>query len=162
MTDQQRAVIGGVDTHKDIHVAAVVDDVGRILTTAGFPATAAGYRRLVSWMRNLGQLQRVGVEGTGAYGTGLARHLAAEDIEVVEINRPNRQAPAGGEARATPPMPKRPLVPRSTAKPPERPSPRPGSWSPSGLFGWRSPRCAIPGPASPTRSEIWWSPPLSS
>ena len=92
MTDQQRAVIGGVDTHKDIHVAAVVDDVGRILTTAEFPATAAGYRRLVSWMRNLGQLQRVGVEGTGAYGAGLARHLAAEDIEVVEINRPNRQA----------------------------------------------------------------------
>jgi transposase len=32
------------------------------------------------------------VEGTGSYGAGLARHLAAEGVEVVEVIRPNRQA----------------------------------------------------------------------
>ena len=92
MADQQRLVTGGVDTHKDTHVAAVVDEVGRILATAGFPASVAGYRRLVRWLASFGQLVRVGVEGTGSYGAGLARHLGGEDIEVVEINRPNRQA----------------------------------------------------------------------
>ena len=34
---------------------------------------------------------RVGVEGTGSYGAGLARHLAAAGVEIVEVNRPNRQ-----------------------------------------------------------------------
>ena len=34
----------------------------------------------------------MGVEGTGAHGAGLARHLAGAGIEVLEVNRPNRQA----------------------------------------------------------------------
>jgi len=34
---------------------------------------------------------KVGVEGTGCYGAGLARFLAAKGVEVVEVNRPNRQ-----------------------------------------------------------------------
>ena len=43
-------VLGGVDTHKDVHVGAVIDDVGRILATAEFPATRHGYRRLLAWL----------------------------------------------------------------------------------------------------------------
>jgi len=91
MTDRLGAVIGGVDTHKDLHVAAVVDEAGRIQGTASFPANANGYGQLERWMRSFGTLQRVGVEGTGAYGAGLARHLAEVDVAVVEVNRPNRQ-----------------------------------------------------------------------
>ncbi len=91
MTDEQRAVTGGVDTHKAIHVAAVVDQVGRILATESFPASPPGYRQLLGWMRSFGSLAVVGVEGTGAYGAGLARHLAGAGIAVVEVNRPNRQ-----------------------------------------------------------------------
>ena len=34
---------------------------------------------------------RVGVEGTGAYGAGLARYLRGRDLEVIEVDRPNRQ-----------------------------------------------------------------------
>jgi transposase len=34
---------------------------------------------------------RVGIEGTGSYGVGLARYLHREGIEVVEVDRPNRQ-----------------------------------------------------------------------
>jgi transposase len=92
MHDQQRDVTGGVDTHADQHVAAVVDGAGRTLGTAPFPTTAAGYRHLLTWMRSFGRLVNVGVEGTDAYGAGLARHLAGEGVSVVEVNRPNRQA----------------------------------------------------------------------
>ena len=91
MVDQERIVYGGVDTHKEFHVAAVVDDVGRILGTDTFPATAAGYRRLRRWLERHGTVAKVGVEGTGCYGLGLTRFLTGQDIEVVEVNRPNRQ-----------------------------------------------------------------------
>jgi transposase len=91
MADEIVDVIGGVDTHGDVHVAAVVDSTGRILGTASFPTTPAGYRRLLSWMRKHGVVIRVGVEGTGSWGAGLARYLSGEAVEVVEVDRPNRQ-----------------------------------------------------------------------
>ncbi|MEU0157229.1 IS110 family transposase [Micromonospora fulviviridis] len=84
-------VAGGVDTHQDTHTAAVIDLVGRVLGTQQFPATTAGYTALLAWMREFGQLLRVGVEGTGAYGAGLARRLRDEQIEVIEVDRPNRK-----------------------------------------------------------------------
>lgn len=91
MVEPQRVVYGGVDTHKEFHVAAVVDEVGRILGTDTFPATAAGYRRLLKWLERHGELVKVGAEGTGCYGMSLARFLADRGVEVVEVNRPNRQ-----------------------------------------------------------------------
>jgi transposase len=65
-------VTGGVDTHADTHMAAVVDRVGRVLGTEQFPVTVAGYRAALAWMRRRGELAKVGVEGTGSYGAGLA------------------------------------------------------------------------------------------
>lgn len=91
MTVSDRNVFGGVDTHADVHVAAVIDEIGGVIDTAEFDTTASGYRRLVSWMRSQGGLVKVGVEGTGSYGAGLARHLGDVGIRVVEVNRPNRQ-----------------------------------------------------------------------
>ena len=38
-----------------------------------------------------GEILRVGVEGTGAWGAGLARFLTSEGVAVVEVDRPNRQ-----------------------------------------------------------------------
>ncbi|MGH9119973.1 MAG: IS110 family transposase [Acidimicrobiales bacterium] len=72
-------------------VVGVVDHTGRIRDVESFPATTSGYRRLLGWMRRHGKVVRVGIEGTGSYGAGLARHLASEDVEVVDVNRPNRQ-----------------------------------------------------------------------
>ena len=83
--------MGGVDTHKDSHVAAALDEIGRVLGTAAFPATAAGYRRLLAWLRAFGELVAVGVEGTGSWGAGLTRCLTAADVTVIEVTRPNRQ-----------------------------------------------------------------------
>jgi transposase len=86
-----RPVTGGVDTHLDQHVAAVVDAVGGVLGVDRFPVTPAGYRRLLTWMRGFGGLERVGVEGTGSYGAGLSRHLREAGVVVLEVTRPNRQ-----------------------------------------------------------------------
>lgn len=73
---EERDVAGGVDTHRDAHVAVIIDHVGRVLGTESFAADAAGYRRLLCWMARHGQVSRIGVEGTGTYGAGLSRYLA--------------------------------------------------------------------------------------
>lgn len=85
------AVVGGVDTHSEVHVAAAVDHVGGLLGVESFSTTRNGYRQLVSWLSSFGQLVLVGVEGTGSYGVGLSRYLTSAGIEVVEVDRPNRQ-----------------------------------------------------------------------
>ncbi len=72
-------------------MGAVVDSAGRLLGSESFAAERAGYRQMVAWFGSQGCLVRVGVEGTGSYGAGLARYLTAADIDVVEVNRPNRQ-----------------------------------------------------------------------
>ena len=92
IADAGRLVTGGVDTHAGMHVAGVTDQVGRVMGTREFPATTEGYAAALAWMRGHGELAKVGVEGTGSYGAGLARYLAAEGIEVAEVMRPNRQA----------------------------------------------------------------------
>jgi len=84
-------VIGGVDTHKDIHVAAVIDELGRFIAAESFPTTTHGYRRLLVWLRSHGEVMAVGVEGCGSWGKELARHLTARQVKVIEVNRPNRQ-----------------------------------------------------------------------
>ena len=91
MSEKHTEIVGGVDTHRDVHVAAAVDATGALLATAPFAANAAGYGELATWLATWGPVRRVGVEGTGSYGAGLARHLAAAGVEVVEVNRPNRQ-----------------------------------------------------------------------
>jgi transposase len=92
MTHHGVEVTAGVDTHKDTHTAAAVDAAGRVLGSAQFPATQAGYARLLAWLRSFGTLVLVGVEGTGVYGAGLARHLAAAGVAMVEVDRPDRKA----------------------------------------------------------------------
>jgi transposase len=84
-------VTGGVDTHQDVHVAAALDQLGRVLGTQSFPTTATGYSDLHRWLRSFGQVERVGVEGTGSYGSALARHLSSQAVHVIEVARPNRQ-----------------------------------------------------------------------
>jgi transposase len=83
--------VGGVDTHGQTHHAAVLDALGRELADREFPASTAGYQELLEWLRGFGQLSRVGVEGTGSFGAGLARHLRAAQIVVVEVDRPDRR-----------------------------------------------------------------------
>jgi transposase len=82
------AVVGGVDTHNDVHVAAAMTVVGELLGVESFPAAPAAYRALLSWLQSFGDVALVGVEGTGTYGAGLTRHLMATGVPVLEIDRP--------------------------------------------------------------------------
>lgn len=84
-------ITGGVDTHKDFHLAAAKDSLGRDLGTEKFPATQAGYIALLAWLHTFGPVAVVGVEGTGCYGAGLSTYLLQQSVVVVEVNRPNRQ-----------------------------------------------------------------------
>lgn len=88
--DLAEEVVLGVDTHKDVNVAAVITTLDALLAHQGFPTTATGYRQLLSWARSFGVLHRGGVECTGSYGTALTRSLRREGIEVVEVNQPDR------------------------------------------------------------------------
>ncbi len=85
-------IVLGVDTHADVHVAAVVTTLGGQLADATFPATDAGYRQLLAWARSFGVLARAGVEGTGSYGAALSRYLRRSGLTVIEVNRPDRAA----------------------------------------------------------------------
>ena len=81
---ETRAVTGGVDTHAGTHVAAALDAIGGLLGVSEFPASPTGYAQLLGWLKGFGPVCLVGIEGTGSYGAGLARHVTAAGIRVVE------------------------------------------------------------------------------
>ncbi len=93
-----RSITGGVDTHLDVHVTAALGDIGGVLGAESFEASAAGNDKLVCWLSSFGTITRVGVEGTGSYGAGLARFLRGAGIDVVEVDRPKRQARRTGKS----------------------------------------------------------------
>src|SRR5690606_1567451 len=53
--------------------------------------TPAGHRELQTWIGTHGVVMVVGIEGTGVYGAGLARHLTAGGVRIVEVDRPDRK-----------------------------------------------------------------------
>lgn len=80
----------GVDTHKDVHIAAVLTALGALIDSRCFPTTAAGYQQMLDWAGSLGVLRRAGVECTGSYGAALTRHLRGAGVEVIEVNQPDK------------------------------------------------------------------------
>jgi transposase len=96
---RRRRVVIGVDTHKHIHVAVALDDVGGRLDGRSFPANQTGYQRLLEWARSFqidvpgGELL-FGIEGTGSYGAGLTsaiRRAGRVNTSIVEVTRPDRR-----------------------------------------------------------------------
>jgi len=91
MVAERDAVVVGVDTHADIHVAVVLSSLGARLGSRLVPTTPAGFGELVDWAGGFGPVRCFGVEGTGSYGAALARHLGAAGHAVVEVDRPDRR-----------------------------------------------------------------------
>ena len=87
----RKDVVVGVDTHKDEHVAVVLDSLGGRLGEFTLPATPVGYQQLKDWAESLGAVFAYGIEGTGSYGIGLARFLRRHGDKVVEVSRPPRK-----------------------------------------------------------------------
>ena len=74
-----------------VHVAAALDPLGGLLGTERFETNPAGYKALLAWLESFGNVTKIGVEGTGSYGSGLTRHLRRVGVEVIEVDRPNRE-----------------------------------------------------------------------
>lgn len=89
--DDQVEVTVGVDTHGDTHTAAVIDTTGRLLGCHQFSADAPGYAALLAWAVTFGVVLLAAIEGTGAYGAGLARYLRGAGVDLLEIDRPDRK-----------------------------------------------------------------------
>lgn len=86
----ETAVVGSVDTHKDLHVAAVVDQNNKVLRSLYFSTTRQGYQRMLARMTSFGALKRIGVQCTGIDGSSLLRYLQNAGLEVLEVSAPDR------------------------------------------------------------------------
>jgi transposase len=82
----------GVDTHRDEHVMAVVTaPAGAVIAGATVAASAPGYREALCLAGRHAPGRRAwAIEGTGSYGAGLARFLAARGELVLELSRTPR------------------------------------------------------------------------
>ena len=74
-----------------MHVAAALNPIGELPGAGEFPVSPAGYARLLGWLGGFGTVVLAGIEGTGSYGAGLARHVTAAGIRVAGVDRSDRQ-----------------------------------------------------------------------
>jgi transposase len=74
----------GVDTHKERHAIAVVDEVGKELEAFSIPASTAGYVSAMDLAAKYAGLIW-GVEGTGSYGRPFADALVRAGHSVFEV-----------------------------------------------------------------------------
>ncbi|MCE7481551.1 IS110 family transposase [Microbacterium profundi] len=84
-------VVIGVDTHKHIHVAAVMDSIGGILATLTITTDTAGFKQLLEWAASFGKIIAFGIEGTGSYGAALTSFVRRHGHKVIEVSRPDRR-----------------------------------------------------------------------
>ncbi|CAG6393580.1 hypothetical protein SCOCK_210020 [Actinacidiphila cocklensis] len=84
-------VVIGVDTHKHVHVAAVMNTIGGILATLTIPTDTGGFQQLTDWADSFGTVLAFGIEGTGSYGATLTSFLRRAGHKVVEAGRPDRR-----------------------------------------------------------------------
>ena len=91
------SMVVGVDTHKQTHSAALLNELGVVQSGLEVAASARGYRQLLSWARSRSTERVWVVEGTGSYGAGLASYLSEQDEVVYEGDHPKRswRGPAG-------------------------------------------------------------------
>jgi transposase len=152
MNDPPQLILG-VDTHKDVHVAVLLDRLGRWLAAASFGTTDAANTDLVAWTGRYGQVTTAGVEGTGSYGYRLAQHLTAQGIKVVEANRPDRarRRRKGKNDPATPRPPPAPCWPGMPAPSPRTATAPSGSCAP---WWWPAAARSRPAPRPPTSSAL--------
>jgi transposase len=89
MTQENTLVVGGVDSHAETHHAAALSERGALLGTKSFPTTTSGYRQLLEWLRDFGEIDAIAIESTGSYAAALVRYLREHDIAVIEVNQPH-------------------------------------------------------------------------
>ena len=91
LAEMPTRVTAGVDTHRDVHMVAVLDERGAQLGVRPFTTDPPGHAELLAWLETFGEVEQIGVEGTGTYGAGLTRFLHGRRVPVVEVSCPDRQ-----------------------------------------------------------------------
>jgi transposase len=86
-TDSRKVAIG-VDTHKHIHVAVALDELGARVGELTVAADSGGYARLERWAAEQGQVIAFGIEGTASYGAGVTGFVRRQGHHVIEVNGP--------------------------------------------------------------------------
>ena len=87
----RRRVVIGVDTHKYVHVAVALSDIGALIDSRSFAADSGGYEQLIDWAAGTGHHLTFAIEGTGSYGAGLASAVRRRGIGAVEVMRTDRR-----------------------------------------------------------------------
>ena len=90
IVEAARGLTGGVDTHLDIHVAAALDPLGGLLGTERFRDRRGRLKALLAWLATFGDVTKIGIEGTGSYGSGLTR-CCVDRHRGHRGHRPNRE-----------------------------------------------------------------------
>jgi hypothetical protein len=92
-------ITGGVDTHLDKHLAAALDPLGRLVGTEAFPADAGGYKALLGWLEEFGQVTKVGVEAPARMAPDW---LGFSDVMASKWSRLTDRTDSPGAIRASP------------------------------------------------------------
>jgi transposase len=74
----------GIDSHKATLAACAIDEVGQVLDERTFPNDPVGFAGLLGWLGGL-EIERIGIEGSAAYGAAAARCLLAAGLPAVEV-----------------------------------------------------------------------------
>jgi hypothetical protein len=122
-----RDIIVGINTHKHTQAAVAVTGLGARVGELTIRVGLEGYRELEAWAQSLGAVRAFGIEGTGAYGAGLARFLRAAGLPFVRPAGPIAGG-ATGMAKRTTSMPKAPPAPCWVGRPRLCPRPAPVRW----------------------------------
>ena len=112
---RRRGVVVGVDTHKHIHVAVALDELGGRIEARSFAADRSGYEQLIDWASSLGREVMFGVEGTGSTAPGSLRRSVAAASVSLRCCAPTGVT-GGCAASPTPSTPRMPRGPCSTVK----------------------------------------------
>ena len=79
------STVVGMDVHKDTIAAAALDERGREQAVASFDNTDQGHEKLLGWVEELGDVERLGMEASGGIAHQLGRRLAAAGHVVVQV-----------------------------------------------------------------------------
>ena len=91
IVEAARGITGGVDTHRDVHVAAALDPLGGLLGSESFSTDSAGYKALLVVARGLRRRHQDRRGGHGLVWFGTLAYLRRVGVEVIEVDRPNRE-----------------------------------------------------------------------
>jgi hypothetical protein len=85
MTLDYAGDVVGIDPHKRMLTASVVDPRGGILASGHFRVSGQGHRELEAWARQFGQIARWGIEGSASWGRHTAMFLTGRGHDVRDV-----------------------------------------------------------------------------